>query len=1047
MAAEGSIVKLSLKDFMTFDDVTFLPGNKLNLVIGPNGSGKSSLSCAMVLGLAGKTKILGRAPDVGQYVKRGKEEATIEIELFKKNNNNITVRRTMTIDNKTSWHLNDRPSSQKEVEELMKSMHIQVDNLCQFLPQDRVHDFAKMNKQELLDNTQKSVGSPKLYQMFNELKNNMKLDGNHEKHIQKIKDQKLKAEDQVAKLDAEIEKVKRKRKMLDDVANLKRKNAWMQYEEKKERANFLKKKTDDKSKHFNEKEKEFEPLTREIEKAEERYSVNEDRIGQSNTGARMDCAETRKMLQGVKDVHDKIAKIQSNLKTAIQDDSRVNVEMQSLQNELDRVENNLSTVNNAETNARLLEIEEKIGKATLDRKSIIEEQEEKRHQMENIRNELRAVEHKINTLKNVLVKKLALLETIDKHAYKARQFVEENRHLFSGEVYGPMFVELNVAAAGAKYAECLIGFSDKISFLCENGSDVTKLVELCSTQRKLHINAFQAPKNRGPVREVYKPSYPISELRKYGFTNYLLDFVEGPELILRYLCQNNRIHNIPVGGPAVLEERNSQKIKDLKINTYFTDRHLMRVIYSKYSSTPRSKAVALRQPSIFIHDGKPDPALERREGQLKQHLNNAQSILSEICNRRQESEDSVNELFNERNAIRKLKESANFMLSKKQNIRREIQRLENSRINREAEEEKAYAAIKNAFMKCTEKLKEVVYRAGVGQEKIIHNAVLVKKSEKLQDDIATKKEAAKEASQELNALKTELADYEQKCLVLKKDANEARKEALAISDNLSPDNAEFQRRFAKAFAELPESAEEIHRMVVNFQARADCLGVNEQAVVESEKLKAEIQRLNVELKERTDEFVALKERTGHIKEKWLDELKQLVFTINKSFSAVFKRMECQGEVLLTNNGNENDILKYGLTIRVKFREEDELQELDIFRQSGGERAVTIGIYMLSLQELTHVPFRCLDEINQGMDEQNERRVFNTLVETVKKNTTSQYFLLTPKLLNGLEYTDQVKVHVIFNGKGAVTDQAWRRVNRLFERMANKRRHEDSDDSD
>ncbi|XP_039282102.1 structural maintenance of chromosomes protein 5 [Nilaparvata lugens] len=197
--AEGYIVRLSLRNFMTFDDVTFLPSNRLNLVIGPNGSGKSSLSCAMVLGLAGKTKILGRAPEVGQFVKRGKQKAEIEIELYKKNNNNITVRRTMTIDNKTSWHLNDKPASQKEIEDLMKSLQIQVDNLCQFLPQDRVHDFAKMNKQELLDNTQKSVGSPKLYQMFNELKNNMKLDGNHEKDVQKIKDQILRSEDQVEK--------------------------------------------------------------------------------------------------------------------------------------------------------------------------------------------------------------------------------------------------------------------------------------------------------------------------------------------------------------------------------------------------------------------------------------------------------------------------------------------------------------------------------------------------------------------------------------------------------------------------------------------------------------------------------------------------------------------------------------------------------------------------------------------------------------------------------------------------------------------------------
>lgn len=39
-------------------------GPNLNLIIGPNGSGKSSIVCAMVLGLGGKPKLLGRAAAV-----------------------------------------------------------------------------------------------------------------------------------------------------------------------------------------------------------------------------------------------------------------------------------------------------------------------------------------------------------------------------------------------------------------------------------------------------------------------------------------------------------------------------------------------------------------------------------------------------------------------------------------------------------------------------------------------------------------------------------------------------------------------------------------------------------------------------------------------------------------------------------------------------------------------------------------------------------------------------------------------------------------------
>ena len=36
----------------------------LNVILGPNGSGKSTIVCAMVLGLGGKPKCLGRATAV-----------------------------------------------------------------------------------------------------------------------------------------------------------------------------------------------------------------------------------------------------------------------------------------------------------------------------------------------------------------------------------------------------------------------------------------------------------------------------------------------------------------------------------------------------------------------------------------------------------------------------------------------------------------------------------------------------------------------------------------------------------------------------------------------------------------------------------------------------------------------------------------------------------------------------------------------------------------------------------------------------------------------
>ena len=77
------------------------------------------------------------------------------------------------------------------------------------------------------------------------------------------------------------------------------------------------------------------------------------------------------------------------------------------------------------------------------------------------------------------------------------------------------------------------------------------------------------------------------------------------------------------------------------------------------------------------------------------------------------------------------------------------------------------------------------------------------------------------------------------------------------------------------------------------------------------------------------------------------------------------------------------------------------------------------------------PFRCVDEINQGLDERNERLVFRRIVE----NSTSpppltgdgsppaphkhsgQYFLITPKVLPNLTdmENENVTILCIFNG--------------------------------
>ena len=118
---------------------------------------------------------------------------------------------------------------------------------------------------------------------------------------------------------------------------------------------------------------------------------------------------------------------------------------------------------------------------------------------------------------------------------------------------------------------------------------------------------------------------------------------------------------------------------------------------------------------------------------------------------------------------------------------------------------------------------------------------------------------------------------------------------------------------------------------------------------------------------------------------------------------------------LARPDNTEDFAKYGICIKVSFRTNERLQELTAWQQSGGEKSVSTMMYMIALQEMTRCPFRVVDEINQGMDPVNERKVFDIIVQNSCAKQYAQYFLLTPKLLPDLAFDAKTKVICVYNG--------------------------------
>ena len=116
---------------------------------------------------------MGRAKDAAEFVKHGCDEATIELELAGGNRfrrNRVICRTIKREGNKSTFTIDGKQSTKRETRDLAESFSIQIDNLCQFLPQDRVAEFAALTPVELLHSTQRAAAGAEMVELHDNLK-------------------------------------------------------------------------------------------------------------------------------------------------------------------------------------------------------------------------------------------------------------------------------------------------------------------------------------------------------------------------------------------------------------------------------------------------------------------------------------------------------------------------------------------------------------------------------------------------------------------------------------------------------------------------------------------------------------------------------------------------------------------------------------------------------------------------------------------------------------------------------------------------------------
>ncbi|KAF2258257.1 structural maintenance of chromosomes protein-like protein 5 [Lojkania enalia] len=1018
----GSLVRIHLKNFVTYTEAEFSLGPSLNMIIGPNGTGKSTLVCAICLGLGWSPVNLGRAKEIGEFVKHGNTEAKIEIEIAGKDNQrNPIIGRTIRKEgNKSHFYINGRQVIQKEVVKLARSFSIQIDNLCQFLPQDRVVEFAALQPIALLTETQRAAAPEQMVIWHDNLKELRREEKRFEVE-QKNEDAHLKtlqARQEATRHDVERwnerqdlvtkSKVLEKCRPLVEIRRLKN-----QVEEMKAEKTALK--------------RELQQLVAESEPARvaqenmESYRDQIDQITQArkhSVNAASKRAESLASL--IKREQDTISEFSNQVTAEKEGEKQRRQDVKRLVGVISQIERSMQEepveYDPEKFEGQLRELRSKVGDCErrdvdirANMAAIVRQVKDLRQAFQEKTNERASLDTQSGQQANLLLK----VSPDTAHAWDWIQLHRDSLGL-KGEIHGPPILNCSVTEphfAGV-VENALGGLADMTAITCTSIDDTRKLTDKIFAETGLHNFTLRTiPK---PL-SYYRSPVTREQLAAYGFEGWVIDYIRGPEPVLAMLCENSKIHRTAYAAETLPKDRHDVLAKS-PIQVWIEGPKKYRV--SKRSEYNQSSTLVIELKPARIFTDQPVDGEEKRR--LDNEVREIERLIQELRQQHSSLKEEQQRLAEQNAQAKKESHAIKQEIKAKQKAVAEFQLLPEKKANKEAElrgledltretghrilEIKANSeksALKVAsltldYVKAVATLRQAHENLVEAEIRLIEANCEV---ESLKDENAHITQALqdkKAAFKQLDAQKkTRTSQYNNMVRRLQQDLNDLSEEEMDL---------------ARKYQESPDLDNEIAVVETRLQMMADG---NPSVVRAYEKREQEIENTQRKLQKIADDLSSTQAEITSIRDQWEPELDRLVAKISDGFSHNFEQIGCAGQVGVYK---DEDFENWSIQIQVRFRENESMSVLDSHRQSGGERAVSTIFYLMALQDMARSPFRVVDEINQGMDPRNERMVHERMVDIACRERTSQYFLITPKLLNDLKFHPKMTVHCIASGE-------------------------------
>ncbi|OBT68462.1 hypothetical protein VE03_02949 [Pseudogymnoascus sp. 23342-1-I1] len=1022
----GAITRVKVNNFVTYEDAVFNPGPNLNMVIGPNGTGKSSLVCAICIGLGYGAANLGRAAKFSEFVKHGKDQATIEIELQRKpedrSNYIIKVRITREGD-KRKWWINGSEAPLKNVQQLVRGLGIQVDNLCQFLPQDRVSEFSGLSPVALLHETQRAAAPPEMLTWHDELKVLRKNQKGIQLNLETDEEALRTQEERQEGLRGDVERLQERAQIQEKIALLETSVPFVDYNVKRRRYLECRETAKGAKAQVVALEAEFAPTVLAINDKEEYHrkidlAAKERKKDLLNSERAADnfFAQVEEVNEGIKELEQKAKSERDGEQKRKQQYAAIQQKIAALEAQL---KNEPPAFDGPEWNTKIRAEEHKCREIEAEQRQVTEKREDLDRQGLDVRARVGEKERELAALDSQQGKNISLLRSISRDAATAWEWIQANRDKFEKDVFGPPLIECRVK--DPRYANAIEALFQKNDFMvitAQTSGDFKILDEqlLGSTNLRLaDINLRTISRGLSQVR-----SSPLSsqDLQKLGLDGWALDYVDGPEPVLAMLCGAVRLDRIAVGLKD-LSESQYNALTSSAVSTFVTGRSHYSIQRRREYGPGATSTTTKSIQNARYWTGQPIDTNDKNE--LEETLRGLRENFQVMKVESGELKEKLRALSEQRSTILETIKILKAKKNEAQLIAGRFQALP-GKIEREKEN---YQAMKLVSENYRARMREIEAQT---DELVLKKNTLSIEYKALVQGIRTAHlslQEAKfrliEAASDVESLKEHSSDITRRVHEERQNYERANDEykivkaqAIGVHDQCIAILAKGNDKEYYETIDKDLTMEQLEQDIDAEKSKLDYIhDGNPGALREFESRQVTIDRLTATITSARAELASLDHSIATLRAQWEPELDKLIASISAAFAHNFEQIGCAGEVGVHK---DEDFDLWAIEIRVKFRENETLQQLDQHRQSGGERSVSTIFYLMALQSLARSPFRVVDEINQGMDPRNERMVHERMVDIACREHTSQYFLITPKLLTGLRYDRRMKVLCIASGE-------------------------------